>query len=99
MATLKLFSTPLCYLYAKVPRVKQSDGKIKTQPVPWVSSNSGFTLLFETFSMLLIENEMSVNKAAKIMSVYPNRLWTIFNHWILRAHSNDEVRRFRTSWI
>jgi hypothetical protein len=41
--------------------------------------------------MLLIENEMSVNKAAKIMSVYPNRLWTIFNHWILRAHSNDEV--------
>lgn len=80
-----------CYLHAKVPRVKQSDGKIKTQSVPWARSNSGFTLLFEAFSMLLIENEMPVNKAAKIMSVYPNRLWTIFNYWISRAHSTDEI--------
>jgi len=24
-----------CYLHAKVPRIKQSDGNIKTQPVPW----------------------------------------------------------------
>ena len=80
-----------CYLHAKVPRVKQADGKIKTQAVPWARSNSGFTLLFEAFSMLLIENEMPVNKAAKIMGVYPNRLWTIFNYWISKAHNADEI--------
>ncbi len=51
-----------CYLHAKVPRVMQSDGKIKTQEVPWARKGSGFTLLFEAFSMLLIENEMPVNK-------------------------------------
>ena len=80
-----------CYLHAKVPRVKQSDGKIKTYPVPWARKGSGFTLLFEAFAMLLIENEMPVNKAAKITKVYPNRLWNIFNYWVSKAHTEDNI--------
>ena len=80
-----------CYLHAKVPRVKQSDGKIKTYPVPWARQGSGFTLLFEAFAMLLIENEMPVNKAAKITKVYPNRLWNIFNYWVSKAHTEDTI--------
>ena len=86
-----IFFQHYCYLHAKVPRVKQKDGKIRTQQVPWARPQSGFTLLFEAFSMLLIENEMPVNKAAKIMSVYPNRLWTVFNYWISKAHNADEI--------
>ena len=39
-----------CYLHAKVPKVKQADGKIKTYPVPWARKGSGFTLLFEAIS-------------------------------------------------
>jgi transposase len=80
-----------CFLHAKVPRVKQLDGKTQTQPVPWARKGSGFTLLFEAFSMLLIENEMPVNKAAKIVKVYPNRLWNVFNYWISKAHNEDEI--------
>ncbi len=81
-----------CYLHAKVPRVKEKSGKIKTQPVPWARKGSGFTLMFEAFSMLLIENEMPVNKAAKVVDVYPNRLWNIFNYWISIAHNKDEIK-------
>lgn len=80
-----------CFLHARVPKVKQKAGKIKTQEVPWARAGSGFTLLFEAFSMLLIENEMPVNKAAKILQVYPNRLWTVFNYWISIAHQEDEI--------
>jgi transposase len=80
-----------CYLHAKVPKVKQADGKVKTQSVPWARKGSGFTLLFEAFSMLLIENEMPVNKAAEILQVYPNRLWNIFNYWISKAHQDDTI--------
>ena len=80
-----------CYLHAKVPKVKQADGKIKTYPVPWARKGSGFTLLFEAFSMLLIENEMPVNKVAKVVKVYPNRLWNVFNYWISRAHKEDVI--------
>src|SRR5690606_17681398 len=60
-----------CYIHAKVPRIKQGDGKTRTVSVPWARPGSGFTLLFEAFAMLLIENEMPVNKAAGILGVYP----------------------------
>lgn len=81
-----------CYLHAKVPRVKHPNGKIKTQEVPWSRKGSGFTLLFEAFAMLLIENEMPVNKVAEVVQVYPNRLWTIFNYWISIAHQKDVIK-------
>ena len=80
-----------CFLHAKVAKVKQADGKIKTYPVPWARKGSGFTLLFEAFAMLLIENEMPVNKVAKVVKVYPNRLWNVFNYWISRAHKQDVI--------
>ena len=80
-----------CFLHARVPRVKQGEGKILTQSVPWARSGSGFTLLFEAFSMLLVESEMPMSKAAKLVQVYPQRLWSVFNYWISRAHKQDEI--------
>lgn len=34
---------------------------------------------------------MPVNKSAKIVQVYPKRLWNIFNYWISRAHQKDQI--------
>ncbi len=85
------FFQHVCYLHARVPKVKQADGRIKTQAVPWARKGSGFTLMFEAFAMLLIENEMPVNKAAKILQVYPNRLWNVFSYWISIAHQEDSI--------
>jgi transposase len=79
-----------CYLHARVPRVQTPEGKTETVKVPWARSGSGFTLLFEAFSMLLIESEMPVTKAADIMDVYPQRLWTMFSYWVGKAHSADD---------
>lgn len=79
-----------CFLHARVPRIKISSGEIKRVKVPWARPGSGFTLLFEAFAMSLIENEMPVNKAARILSVYPNRLWTVFNYWVSRALAKDD---------
>lgn len=79
-----------CYLHARVPRISTTDGKVRLVQVPWAREGSGFTLLFEAFAMLLIENEMPVNKAARILQVYANRLWTVFNYWINRAFQKDD---------
>ena len=76
-----------CYIHCKVPRVKDGEKKLSRTEVPWARTGSGFTLLFEAFSMCLIEQEMPVNKAGKILNEYPNRLWTIFNYWIGIAYS------------
>lgn len=90
------FFQHICYLHAKVPRIKQADGKIRTQPVPWARKQSGFTLLFEAYAMLLIESEMPVNKAAELLKVYPKRLWTIFNHWVSEARQADQIEDLTT---
>jgi transposase len=79
-----------CFLRARVPRIKTSSGEIKRVEVPWARPGSGFTLLFEAFAMSLIEHEMPVSKAAATLSVYPHRLWTIFNYWVTRALAKDD---------
>jgi hypothetical protein len=59
-----------CFLHARVPQVQTSEGSTRMVNVSWARPGSGFTLLFEAFSMLLIESEMSVSKAADIINAY-----------------------------
>jgi transposase len=74
-----------CYLHARVPRIKVGEHSIKLVEVPWARKNSGFTLMFEAYSMLLIEREMPVNSVAKTVKESAPRLWRIFNHWVTKA--------------
>ena len=40
-----------CYLHCRVPRIRMSDGKVRMVEVPWARPGSGFTLLFEAYTM------------------------------------------------
>jgi transposase len=79
-----------CYLHCTVPRITSSDGKVRTVEVPWARTGSGFTLLFEALALALIERETPVNRVAEILKVNPQRIWTIFNHWISNAKAADD---------
>jgi transposase len=80
-----------CILSARVPRILRSDGKIRIVSVPWARNGSGFTLLFEAYAMLLIESEMPVSKVATCVNVTAPRVWRVFDYWIERAKSNDDL--------
>lgn len=84
-----------CFIHCKVPRIIHRDGKVRQVAVPWSRSGSGFTLLFEAFAMALIEGEMPVNKAARLLGIYPQRLWNIFGYWVSIAYSNDDPSGIR----
>ena len=47
--------------------------------------------MFEAFAMTLIECEMPVSNAAKILKVFSHRLWRIFNFWIGQARSGIDL--------
>ena len=79
-----------CTLHCAVPRIKTSTGKVVNVPVPWARPNSGFTLLFEALALAMIEREMSVNRVAELLRVHPQRIWTIFNHWVEQALQVDD---------
>jgi len=87
------------YLHCSVPRIKDKSGKVKQVEVPWARKGSGFSLLFESFAMALIEREMPVNKVAELLRVYPKRIWTIFNYWISIAYSEDDQQGVRNIGI
>ena len=80
-----------CYLSARVPRVKCSDGSVRQVAVPRARTGSGFTLLFEAYSMLLIESEMPVSKVASCVKVTAPRVWRVFDYRIERAGSADDL--------
>ena len=79
-----------CYLHCAVPRITTSNDKVRNVDVPWARPGSGFTLLFEALAMAMIEREMPVNRVAEILKVNPQRIWTIFNHWMGVARDADD---------
>ena len=79
-----------CYLHCSLPRITASGGKVATVTPPWARSGSGFTLLFEALALALIEREMPVNRVAEVMQVLPQRIWTVFNHWVSEARLDDD---------
>jgi transposase len=80
-----------CFIHARVPRIKLPDGKVRQVSVPWARVGSGFTLLFEGFAMLLIENEMPVAKVAKTVKVTDHRIWRLFDYWVEKAKSKNDL--------
>jgi transposase len=84
------FFEHVCYLHCAVPRITTSDGNVRTVEVPWARPGSGFTLLFEALALALIEREMPVNRVAETMKVNPQRIWTVFNHWVGKARAADD---------
>lgn len=80
-----------CFLHARVPRIKSSEGDIHQVAVPWARPGSGFTLLFEAYAMLLIESEMPVSKVSSTIKVTAPRLWRVFDYWINLAVSKDDL--------
>jgi transposase len=80
-----------CFLHARVPRIKNKDGNINIVEVPWSRAGSGFTLMFEAYAMLLIESEMPVSKVSACIGVTAPRVWRVFDYWIERAYSKDDL--------
>lgn len=74
-----------CYIHAKVPRIRTSDHEIKMVEVPWARQESGFTMLFEAYAMLLIEKEMPVGSASQTIDETAPRIWRVFGHWVSKA--------------
>jgi transposase len=76
---LHLFQYP-CFIECDVPVYqRKSDGRTMQLPVPWSRSNTGFTLLFESHVLALIQMTASIAVVARHLEVYPQRIQTIFD--------------------
>lgn len=69
-----------CYLVVRVPRTDCTEDGILQVELPWARSDADFTLLFESFAMILCR-EMPVNKVSQIIKVDDNKLWRMMNYY------------------
>jgi transposase len=83
-----------CYLHAKVPRTICPKDGVHQVKVPWAAPKSGFTLLFESFAMLLVK-EMTVQAAARLLRIYDTRLWRIVRRHVDSARAREDYSDVR----
>ena len=84
-----------CYIHCSVPRIKYGDNKISMVDVPWSRPNSGFTLLFEAYAMLLIEQEMPVSSVSRTIKETAPRIWRLFSYWVKDAYSKEDWSKIK----
>ena len=72
-----------CYVHCRRPRVKCDDG-IHVVTAPWARENSRYTLLFDSYAMLLVE-AMPVNQARKLLQISHTSLTGILRYWVHKA--------------
>ena len=97
------------YIHAPLPRIKCKEHGAKTVDVSWARKGSGFTLLFESWTIELAKH-LPVAVIARMLDEHDTRLWRFIKHYTeearaLENHSNvtkigmDETSRKGHNYI
>lgn len=82
-----------CYVHCRRPRVKCADG-IHVVTAPWAREGSRYTLLFESYAMLLMKS-MPVENARKLMRISHTSMTGILKYWVRKAVHEDDLSEVR----
>jgi transposase len=77
------------YMHARVPRIKCNNCGVRVVTVPWARNDSGFTLLFEAYIMLLAPS-MPVKKIGELVTEHDTRLWRLIQHHVDKAREEAD---------
>lgn len=78
-----------CYLNARVPRVKDNDGKLHTVLPSWSGLSNGFTLLFEAL-ILQLAMSMPVGKVAELLKISDGKIWRMLDNYVNKSLALNE---------
>lgn len=80
-----------CYVHCRRPRIKCGD-EIHVVTAPWARPGSRYTMLFESYAMLLVES-MTVNEARKLLRISHTSLTGIVRYWVKKAVEQEDLSR------
>ena len=83
-----------CYVHCRRPRIKCSDG-IHVVTAPWSRPGSRYTMLFESYAMLLVKS-MPVNQARKVLRISHTSLTFILRYWVRKAVREEDLSEVRS---
>ena len=73
------------FLHCRIPRCECPTHGARTITVPWAESRSQWTLLFEAFAVLVMENVASLSKAAALLGVSWKEAHSLRKHAVARG--------------
>jgi transposase len=83
-----------CYVHCQRPRVKCDEHGIHVVDAPWARPGSRYTLLFESYAMLLMQS-MPIENARKMMRVSHTSMTNILRYWVKQAVDHDDLSGVR----
>lgn len=87
-----------CYVHCRRPRVKCNEHGVRVVTAPWARKGSRYTLLFESYAMLLMR-AMPVNNARKLLRISHTALTNILEYWVYDAVEHDDLSDVRAICI
>jgi transposase len=69
------------YLHARVPKLKDTNGKVQMIELPWAREESGFTLLFESM-ILELARHIPLSRLGKQVGEEDKRLMRIISYYV-----------------
>ena len=82
-----------CYVHCRRPRIKCGK-EIHVVTAPWARPGSRYTLLFESYAMLLVQ-AMPVNQARKLLRISHTALTGILRYWVRKAVKETDLSEVR----
>ena len=79
-----------CYVHCRRPRVNCKKDGIHVVEAPWARKGSRFTLLFESYAMLLAQS-MTFNEARKLLRISNTAMTHIVRYWVDKAVSKQDL--------
>lgn len=79
-----------CYVHCRRPRVKCSKHGVHVVTAPWAREKSRFTLLFESYVMLLVQ-DMPIRKASSLLRCDEKSIKGIMRYWVEKAVAETDL--------
>jgi transposase len=73
------------YLHARVPKLKNQDGKVHMIDLPWARAESGFTLLFESM-ILELAKHMPLMRLSRQIKENDERIMRVITYYVDISH-------------
>ena len=79
-----------CFVHCRRPRIRCGEHGTRVVTAPWARRGSRYTLLFESYTMLLVES-MPVENARKLLRISHTSATRILRHWVFKAVAEDNL--------
>lgn len=87
-----------CFVHCRRPRIKCKEHGIHVVTAPWARPHSRYTLLFESYTMLLV-GAMPVENARKLLRISHTAVTKILRYWVYKAVNEDDLSKVRAICI